>query len=104
MRQNSDLTGLELPQKSYKLFDGKGLYLIVNPSGRHWWRFKYRFDNQERSLALGVYPDVGLSSARTKRKTARRLIAEEGIDPGVQRRAEKTARIIAEADFWVMRR
>ena len=100
MLEESVLKSLEQPEKSYKLFDGRGLYLVVNPSGRHWWRFKYRFDRSEKHLALGVYPDVRLSSARKKRDDARRLIAEENIDPGAKRRAEKRARLIAQADTF----
>ena len=100
MLKISDLNALERPERSYKLFDGGGLYLIVNPSGRHWWRFKYRFDGGEKSLALGVYPDVHLIAARKKRDKARRLIAEEGIDPSAQRRAEKTARIVSQAETF----
>jgi len=87
----SQLGALEPPEKPYKLFDERGLYLIVNPSERHYWRFKYRFDGKEKTLALGVYPDVRLSSARKKRDAARRLIAEENIDPSAKRRAERYA-------------
>ncbi|MGC9159342.1 MAG: Arm DNA-binding domain-containing protein [Terracidiphilus sp.] len=31
--------------KPYKLSDGGGLYLEVDPSGGKYWRFKYRFPN-----------------------------------------------------------
>ncbi len=91
MLNAKQLEALELPEKAYKLFDERGLYLIVNPSGRHYWRFKYRFDGTEKGLALGVYPDVGLGAARKNRDTARHLIAEDGIDPSAKRRAEKYA-------------
>lgn len=84
-------------KKPYKLFDGKGLYLLVNPNGSRLWRLKYRFDSKEKVLALGKYPDVRLKAARKKRTDARRLIAEEGIDPSAQRKAEKLARLIANA-------
>lgn len=30
-------------EKDWKLFDEKGLYLLVKTSGHKWWRFKYRF-------------------------------------------------------------
>lgn len=40
--------------KEYKLFDGGGLYLAVTPKGGKWWRLKYRFNNKEQRLALGV--------------------------------------------------
>ena len=40
-------------EKPYKLSDGKGLCLLVNPTGSLWWRFRYRFDGKEKMLALG---------------------------------------------------
>jgi hypothetical protein len=52
--------------KPYKLFDGKGLYLEVAPTGARWWRFKYRIAGKEKRISLGVYPDVGLKDAREK--------------------------------------
>jgi Phage integrase central domain/Arm DNA-binding domain len=41
-------------------------------------------------LALGAYPDITLKRAREKRDEARRRIAD-GIDPNVQRKAERSA-------------
>ena len=41
--------------KAFKLYDEKGLFLIVNPNGGKWWRFKYRFNEQEKTLSLGTY-------------------------------------------------
>jgi hypothetical protein len=29
--------------KHRKLFDGRGLFLLVTTGGGKWWRFKYRF-------------------------------------------------------------
>ena len=77
--------------KPYKLFDGRGLYLLINPNGRRYWRFKYRFDGREKTLSFGVYPDVRLKAARKKLQDARTLLAEEGIDPSAQRKADKGA-------------
>jgi Arm DNA-binding domain len=73
-----------------KLFDGGGLYFLLNPDGSRWWRFKYRIDGREKLLSLGVYPEVTLRRARDRRDEARRLIAD-GVDPAVERRAEKLA-------------
>ena len=87
-------------EKPFKLFDGRGLYLIVNPNESRWWRFKYRFKGKEKTISMGVYPDVGLAAAREKRDAARKIIAEQGIDPSVRRQAERTARIIALADTF----
>ena len=67
-------------KKPYRLFDGNGIFVEVRPRGGKYWRFKYRFDNKERRLAFGVYPDVSLLDAREKREEARKQIAA-GIDP-----------------------
>ncbi len=84
-------------KKTFKLYDERGLYLIVNTNGSRWWRFKYRFGGNDKTISMGVYPDVGLSSARKKRDKARKLLAEDGIDPSAQRKAEKVAQIVASA-------
>ena len=78
-------------EKPYKLHDERGLFLLVQPSGSRYWRFKYYFHGIEKLLSLGVYPDVRLSDARAKRDEARRQIAA-GIDPSLKRRTEKDAR------------
>lgn len=78
--------------KSIKLFDERGLYLEVSPSGGKWWRLKYRFDNKEKRISLGVYPDVGLKDARDRRDEARKLLAN-GVDPSENRKAIKSTRM-----------
>jgi integrase len=77
--------------RAQRLFDGGGLYLEVAPSGSKWWRQKYRFDNKEKRLAHGTYPDVSLAQARERREEARKLLVA-GIDPGEHRKAVKAAR------------
>ena len=47
-----------------KLSDGKGLYLLVNPTGSKLWRWKYRVLGKEKVMSLGAYPDVSLLQAR----------------------------------------
>lgn len=78
--------------KAQRLFDGGGLYLEVAPSGGKWWRLKYRFDEKEKRLSLGVYPDVSLKEARERRDEARKLLAN-GVDPGENRKVQKAARV-----------
>jgi len=77
-------------EKPTKLSDGRGLYLLINPNGSRWWRFKYRRLGKEQLLSFGVYPDVTLATARERREEARKLIAE-GSDPSVARRTSKAA-------------
>jgi len=78
--------------KTTRLFDEKGLYLEISPSGGKWWRFKYRFNGKEKRLSLGVYPDVSLKDARDRRDDARKLVVN-GIDPSEHRKATKAAQI-----------
>ncbi|MFB2706892.1 Arm DNA-binding domain-containing protein [Marinobacter shengliensis] len=75
--------------KRTKLSDGAGMYLYIQPSGKY-WRMKYRFGGKEKTLALGVYPDVPLKLARQRRSDARALIAD-GIDPNEIKKQEKAA-------------
>lgn len=78
-------------EKPYKLTDEKGLYLQVQPTGAKYWRQKYRFDGKQKTLACGVYPEIGLADARERRDEARRLLAK-GIDPSAAKKAQKTER------------
>jgi integrase len=72
-------------QKSYKLFDGGGLYVEVMPSGSRIWRMKFRQSNgKENTLTFGPYPEISIMVAREKRTEARRLQLQ-GIDPGKYR-------------------
>ncbi|MFZ0990124.1 MAG: integrase arm-type DNA-binding domain-containing protein, partial [Xanthobacteraceae bacterium] len=80
--------------KAYKLSDGGGMYLLVRPDGRRYWRLDYRFAGKRRTLALGVYPITTLSSARTQRDEARQLLARD-IDPNATKKARKRAAKIA---------
>ena len=76
--------------KPYKLADEKGLYLLVNPDGAKYWRFRYRYADKEKVLALGVYPEVSLAEARRGRDDARKLLRER-VDPSAERKAKKLA-------------
>lgn len=81
-------------EKAYKLADGLGLYAEVRPSGRIWWRFRYRFGGKQLLLSMGTYPEVSLKLARDLRDEARRLVAA-GQDPSEARKADKGAQLKA---------
>ena len=90
--------------KSYKMADGGGMYLEVMPSGSKYWRLKYRFGGKEKRLALGVYPDVTLADARSRRDEARKLLAN-GTDPSAVKQAQKASNVaLAENSFEVIAR
>jgi integrase len=74
--------------KTLKLFDGGGLFLEVRTNGARYWRLKYRFGGKEKALSFGVYPEVSLAEARTRRDKARAQL-RDGIDPSAERKQEK---------------
>ncbi|MGC2456705.1 MAG: integrase arm-type DNA-binding domain-containing protein [Gallionellaceae bacterium] len=80
--------------KPYKLADGGGLFLLVQPNGAKYWRLKYRHGGREKLLALGVYPETTITEARTRREEARKLLAN-GNDPGAVKQAQKRQTKIA---------
>ena len=82
-------------KKSQRVFDGRGLYLEIAPSGGKWWRLKYRIGGKEKRLSLGVYMaasaktvEVSLEAARKAAEEARQLL-RDGVDPSQERKAEK---------------
>ncbi len=76
--------------KPVKLSDGKGMYLLLSPTGSKLWRWKYRVLGKEKVMALGAYPDVPLAQAREAMAEARKVLAT-GADPMVKRKADKVA-------------
>lgn len=101
--------------KPSKMSDGGGLFLLVTSAGGKWWRLRYRFDNKEKSLSLGIYPDVPLASyykkdeetgkkreikgARQLRAEARELLAQ-GIDPSADRKAVRATKVERDANSF----
>jgi hypothetical protein len=43
----------KLKDKSYKLADGGGLYMLIETTVGKMWRFDFRFESKRRTLALG---------------------------------------------------
>lgn len=93
-----------------KLSDGNGLVLLVYPNGSKYWAYRYRYLGKEKTLSLGVYPEVTLVEARRKLAESRKLL-EERQDPSEARKAlKRQATISAENSFeaigreWIVMR
>ena len=103
------LTELEVKKskatdKPVKLTDGGGLFLLVQPNGAKYWRLAYRYGGKQKTLALGVYPDISLSDARERRETARKVLAND-VDPSAVKKAQKAAvAALAENSFEIVGR
>ena len=76
--------------KPYKMADGGGLHIVVQPNGSKLWRLKYRFLGKERLLSFGAYPLFSLAEARGKRDEAKKLLST-GVDPGVKKKLDRLA-------------
>ena len=83
--------------KPVKLADGGGMYLLLRPDGSRYWRLDYRFDGKRKTLALGVYPEVGLDEARQRRSAAKSLLATRQ-DPAAVKKAGKLGNPVASSD------
>ena len=70
--------------------DGRGLMLLVKPSGARSWVLRYQKGGRRRDMGLGAWPEVTLAMARDRALEARRLL-EAGQDPLTER--EKTTSV-----------
>ncbi len=70
--------------------DGRGLWLVVSPSGARKWIFRFTFNGRVTEMGLGNAA-VSLAAARDKAAEARKLVAS-GVNPIEERRnAERIA-------------
>jgi integrase len=90
--------------KPTKIFDGGGLFLLIQPQGGKCWRYKYRVGGKEKLLALGTYPEVNLAAARERHRDARKALAD-GKDPAdVKREAKRIDKLKALNTFEAIAR
>jgi len=82
--------------KAFSLVDGGGLYLLVKQAGKY-WRYNYRYCGKQKTLSLGVYPDISLAEARKRHQTAREELTN-GIDPSEIRKVQKITKSLANKD------
>ena len=94
-----DIRNAKPAEKPYKLFDGGGLFLHVQPGGGRLWRMRYKFFGKERLLSFGAYPAVELADARAKRDEAQKLLAA-GTDPSVKKKLDRITAEVAAANTF----
>jgi len=75
-------------EKKYKLSDGAGLFLQVNPNGSKFWRLGYRLNGKLKEYAIGTFKDYTLEEARQERTRLRKLV-NEGIDVNQLKKEKK---------------
>ena len=77
---DTEIKKSKIKDKTYKLSDGQGLYLVVKENGTKFFRYDYTFQNKRKSMSFGTYPEISLKDARIKRDETKKLLLE-GIDP-----------------------
>jgi integrase len=65
-----------------------GLFLHITDDGKKYWRLNYRYAGKQKTLAVGIYPQISLLEARKKRDDAKKLISE-GVDPSLDKQLKK---------------
>lgn len=86
-------------EKRYPLTDGEGMFLLVMPNGGKYWRMHYRFNGEQLTYTMGVYPDVSLTEARERRWIARQLL-KKGIDPNTDKKIQKAAKLARDTNSF----
>lgn len=66
--------------KSYRLVDGNGLFIDMQPNGKKTWRVRFHMNNRPRLFTIGPYPLIPITQARYIAVTVRQQ-ARRGIDP-----------------------
>lgn len=88
--------------KIYGLTDGAGLRVLVKPNGTKAWQFTYRINGKQKTLSMGLYPDVSLKKAREMHSDAKVLLAS-GIDPAEHKqRVKRQEHLNQKPTFGVM--
>lgn len=82
------LRAAKAKDKQYKLSDSGGLYLLVQPNGKKYWRLKYYFAGKEKLLSIGAYPVISLLEAREKSLLAKKQLTNN-IDPSEHKKEQK---------------
>lgn len=67
-------------EKAYRMADGRGLSLLIQPTGSKLWQWVYRNDiGKQCRLSLGAFPEVTLDEARNV-VLAKRKVVRLGLD------------------------
>jgi integrase len=96
---DTKIRGAKKGAKPYKLYDEDGLFLLITPTGGHWWRVRYYWHGREQLLSVGTYPEIPLATARKRRDEVRALV-KQGTNPSAARQEQKAARRDASANTF----
>ena len=89
MLTDAALKHLKPKEKSYKVTDRDGMYVLVKPSGTLTFRLDYRMNGRRETVTFGKYGPAGLSLARARELC---IDARRAISEGDPRRSKSSGR------------
>lgn len=91
MLTDAEILDLKPKHGVYKHSLGEGLFVLIRPDGKKYWRLKYRFNGRDTTYAIGVFPHVTVDEAMKARASVRETL-RQGADPNQVKREEKEFR------------
>jgi integrase len=90
MLTDAAIKSLRSKDKSYKVTDRDGMYLLVQPSGTMTFRFDYRLNGRRETVVIGRYGPAGVSLARAREKLMEaKKAVQEGRSPAIEKQSAK---------------
>ena len=96
------IKGLKPGPKTQRVADGRGLYLVVRPTGSRAWVLRTTIYGTRTDIGLGPFPDISLARAREKAQEIRGKVAD-GNDPRAERRQPKVPTFREAAEQYITR-
>lgn len=90
---------LKAKEKVHRVADHSGLCIEIRPTGKKFWRYRYRFLNKPQMLTIGQYPEISLSYARSKAIEMREQLAKD-IDPAAFKKNERLEALQSQNDTF----
>ena len=85
---DTKIKNLKSKDKKYKISDGKRLYIVIEPNGRKWWMYEYKYNGKRTQKSLGDYPEISLKKARELREKYRQMELDN-IPPSMLNKSTK---------------
>ena len=94
------IKGLKPGPKTQRVADGRGLYIVIRPSGSRAWVLRTTIYGTRTDIGLGPFPDVTLARAREKAQEIRGKVVD-GHDPRAERRQPKVPTFREAAEQYI---
>ena len=100
MLTHAKIKGLKPKDRPYRVAHDRGLCIEVRPTGRKFWRWRYRLNGKAQMANLGRFPEVSREDAETERDRLR-LALKAGEDPRHQPRAKPSPTLETVVEDWL---